>query len=145
MIKQLGTRTPVRCGNGSITRPKLRSLLWLTTLALIVAVQTIGVGAASPQAPHKGGTLIYAENFGSFDSFIPVISPAEIVDDEAQVLLFRPLLWIGQKASIEYGRSIAKSITVSKNDTPIRYSCVAPISGRTARRSPPPTSRSAST
>ncbi len=84
---------------------------------LLLAGQAGVAGSAAAAAPQRGGTLIYAENFGSFDSFIPVVSPAEIVDDEAQVLLYRPLLWIGQKASIEYDRSIARSITVSKDLT----------------------------
>jgi peptide/nickel transport system substrate-binding protein len=100
-----------------IARIAHRSLRWLAALALIGAGQAAGVRAAASHAPRMGGTLIYAENFGSFDSFIPVVSPAEIVDDEAQVLLFRPLLWIGQQASIEYDRSIARSISVSKDET----------------------------
>ena len=94
-----------------------RFLLWFATLALLSTYQLAGVRAAASPAPHKGGTLIYAENFGSFDSFIPVVSPAEIVDDEAQVLLFRPLLWIDQKVSIDYSRSIATSIDVSADHT----------------------------
>jgi peptide/nickel transport system substrate-binding protein len=96
---------------------KQRSLRWLAALALIGAGQAAGARAAASQAPQKGGTLIYAENFGAFDSFIPIVSPAEIVDDEAQVMLFRPLLWISQKVSIQWDRSIAKSIAVSKDQT----------------------------
>jgi peptide/nickel transport system substrate-binding protein len=84
---------------------------------LLLAGQAGAAGHAAAASPQSGGTLIYAENFGSFDSFIPVVSPAEIVDDEAQVLLYRPLLWIGQDASIEYDRSIAQSISVSKDLT----------------------------
>jgi peptide/nickel transport system substrate-binding protein len=92
-------------------------LRWVLAGGLLLAGQATSIRHAAADTPRRGGTLIYAENFGAFDSFIPVISPAEIVDDEAQVLLFRPLLWIGQKASIEYGRSIAKSISVSKDLT----------------------------
>jgi len=44
-----------------------------------------------------------------------VLSPTSIMDDGAQVLLYRPLFWIGQNARIDYSRSIATSITVSAN------------------------------
>ena len=112
-----GRRASSRVENRSSTRVKHRYLRWLAALALIGAGQAAGVRAAASSAPQKGGTLIYAENFGAFDSFIPIVSPAEIVDDEAQVLLFRPLLWIGQKVSIEWDRSLARSIAVSTDHT----------------------------
>jgi len=64
-----------------------------------------------------GGTVIWGENNGAFDSFIPIVSQAEIVDDEAQAVLFRPLLWVNQKVSIDYSRSLATSIAASNQNT----------------------------
>jgi peptide/nickel transport system substrate-binding protein len=116
-MNQPGTRDSSTLRARTSGRVSQRALRWLAALALIGASQVAGAHAATSHAPTTGGTLIYAENFGAFDSFIPVVSPAEIVDDEAQVLLFRPLLWIGQQASIEWDRSIAKSISVSKDQT----------------------------
>jgi ABC-type transport system substrate-binding protein len=131
-------------GNG----PAKGARRWLrlaVASGLLLAGQAASSTHAAADTPRRGGTLIYAENFGAFDSFIPVVSPAEIVDDEAQVLLFRPLLWIGQQASIEYDRSIAKSISVSKDLTTYTVLMRNDYNCRTARRSPPPTCSIAST
>jgi len=85
-------------------------------LALLLAGQVPTTHGATPRGPQSGGTLIYGTT-QNIDSFIPVLSPTSILDDEAQVLLYRPLLWIGQKVSIEYDRSIGTSIAVSRNNT----------------------------
>ena len=73
-------------------------------------------GRAVAQRPHAGGTVIFGFN-QPIDSFIPVFSPTSIMDDGAQVLLFRPLFWIGQNVSIDYSRSIGTGITVSPDNT----------------------------
>lgn len=116
-MKQLTPTTPSRFIQTLLIRRRLRFVILTLALVLTGIVQVAGARAAGTVASRQGGTLIYAENFGSFDSFIPVLSPAVIVDDEAQVLVFRPLLWIDQKVSIDYSRSIAKSISVTNGDT----------------------------
>ncbi|MGH2409346.1 MAG: ABC transporter substrate-binding protein, partial [Chloroflexota bacterium] len=116
MMDQHGTGGSSRIRN-SWAQFAARASRWLLVLGVILASQATGARAAASHGPQRGGTIIWAERNGSFDSFIPIISPAEIVDDEAQVLLFRPLLWIGQKVAIQWDRSIAKSIAVSANQT----------------------------
>lgn len=95
------------------TRSGLRGMM---ALALLCAGQVSATQAAAPNGPQRGGTLIYGTT-QNIDSFIPVLSPTSILDDEAQVLLYRPLLWIGQHVSIDYSRSIATSITVGAHNT----------------------------
>src|SRR5438093_13604121 len=85
---------------------------WLVLLVVIVAGNALTVRAQNTSGPQQGGTLIYSEP-QPVNSFMPVLSPASILDDEVEVLLYRPLLWIGQKVTIQMDRSIADSIRVS--------------------------------
>ena len=89
---------------------------WLVLLAVIVAGNALPAHAQNASGPQQGGTLIYSEP-QPVNSLMPVLSPASILDDEVEVLLYRPLLWIGQKVTIEMDRSIADSIRVSGNNT----------------------------
>ncbi len=94
------------------------ALRWLLVVAALLTGTTMTAGARSSAGPQMGGTLIYAPPVPSaVDSFIPVMSTASILDDEVEVLLYRPLLWIGQHVTIEMDRSIADSISVSANNT----------------------------
>src|SRR5579884_1969496 len=116
-MNQPGTRdasnVETRTTRSGVTQ---RALRWLAALTLIGAGQVAGVRAAASRAPQSGGTVIFGYN-QPIDSFIPVLSPTSIMDDGAQVLLYRPLLWIGQNVSIDYSRSIATGIAVSNNNT----------------------------
>ncbi len=94
-----------------------RSWRWLAALALLPLSQTVAPHSANAATPQMGGTIIWGENNGPFDSFIPIVSQAEIVDDEAQAYIFQPLLWVNQKVSIDYSQSIAKAVAASANDT----------------------------
>ena len=62
--------------------------------SLLIASQT---GATRAAGPRTGGTIVYGIT-QNIDSFIPVVSPTSILDDEAQVLLYRPLFYIGPSA-----------------------------------------------
>jgi peptide/nickel transport system substrate-binding protein len=85
-------------------------------ISLLLAGSLTNVTARTSHAPQNGGTVIFGYT-QLIDSFIPVLSPTSIMDDGAQVLLYRPLLWIGQNVSIDYSRSIATGIAVSNNNT----------------------------
>ncbi|HZS90738.1 MAG TPA: peptide ABC transporter substrate-binding protein [Chloroflexota bacterium] len=85
-------------------------------ISLLLAGSATNAGARTTHAPQSGGTVIFGYT-QEIDSFIPVLSPTSIMDDGAQVLLYRPLLWIGQNVSIDYSRSIATGIAVSNNNT----------------------------
>ncbi len=91
-------------------------LRWLLLLGMVFASSALTAQAKSTRAPRSGGTVIFGYE-QEIDSFIPVLSPTSIMDDGAQVLLYRPLLWIGQNVSIDYSRSIATGISVSHNNT----------------------------
>lgn len=92
------------------------ALRYLLLLALIFTGSALTANARSVSAPRSGGTVIFGYE-QEIDSFIPVLSPTSIMDDGAQVLLYRPLLWIGQNVSIDYSQSIATNVAVSSNDT----------------------------
>jgi len=81
--------------------------------SLLVASQT---GATRAAGPRSGGTIVYGIT-QNIDSFIPVVSPTSILDDEAQVLLYRPLFYIGRDVSVDYGESIGTKVTASANNT----------------------------
>jgi peptide/nickel transport system substrate-binding protein len=89
---------------------------WLVLIVIIFAGNAITARAQNTSGPQRGGTLIYSEP-QPVNSFMPVLSPASILDDEVEVLLYRPLLWISQKVTIEMDRSIADAISVSGNNT----------------------------
>jgi peptide/nickel transport system substrate-binding protein len=89
---------------------------WLVLIVIVFAGNAITARAQNTSGPQRGGTLIYSEP-QPVNSFMPVLSPASILDDEVEVLLYRPLLWIGQKVTIEMDRSIADAISVSSNNT----------------------------
>jgi peptide/nickel transport system substrate-binding protein len=89
---------------------------WLVLIVVVFASNAITARAQNTSGPQRGGTLIYSEP-QPVNSFMPVLSPASILDDEVEVLLYRPLLWIGQKVTIEMDRSIADAISVSGNNT----------------------------
>ncbi|APZ44148.1 peptide ABC transporter substrate-binding protein [Acidihalobacter ferrooxydans] len=50
-------------------------------------------------------------------SFLPVFNNDSINDFQAQIQLYQPVLWIGNNLKIDWSRSIAKSVEVSKNRT----------------------------
>ena len=84
--------------------------------AVLLAGQTAAAGATRAAGPQTGGTIVYGIT-QNIDSFIPVISPTSILDDEAQVLLYRPLFYIGRDVSVDYGQSIGTKVTASANNT----------------------------
>src|SRR5690242_10933337 len=94
---------PLSSHSHSIARPaasRSTRLLSLWLVAGLLAVQATNVRATTTHAPKTGGTVIFGYT-QEIDSFIPVLSPTSIMDDGAQVLLYRPLLWIGQHVSID--------------------------------------------
>jgi peptide/nickel transport system substrate-binding protein len=92
------------------------TLCGLLVVGLVLVGQGSGARAAVPHAPQTGGTVIFGYT-QLIDGLIPVLSRTSIMDDGAQVLLYRPLLWIGQNVKIDYSRSIATRISVSNNKT----------------------------
>lgn len=115
----VGKSLPRTISSHSTSRPaagRATRLLSMLLVAGLLAVQASNVRATTAHAPKTGGTVIFGYT-QEIDSFIPVLSPTSIMDDGAQVLLYRPLLWIGQNVSIDYSRSIATGITVSNHNT----------------------------
>jgi peptide/nickel transport system substrate-binding protein len=113
-----------RPGTDELSRHKLPAISrikrgWrlFAALALLPLSQTMAPHSANAAGPQMGGTVIWGENNGPFDSFIPIVSQAEIVDDEAQAYIFQPLLWVNQKVTIDYSQSIAKSVAASANNS----------------------------
>ncbi len=99
----------------SLARPA-GALRWLALAAIVFVGSAAGAYTGSAANPRSGGTVIFGYN-QPIDSFIPVLSPTSIMDDGAQVLLYRPLFWIGQNVGVDYSRSIATGVTVSHNNT----------------------------
>ncbi len=115
--RDLSTTDTIKTNYGPTRRHGILGAVFSGTLALALLLmsQAPATNAATARGPVTGGTVIYGTT-GSIDSFVPVLSPTSILDDEAQVLLYRPLFWIGQKVGIEYDRSIGTSIAVSGNN-----------------------------
>ncbi|MDX5936333.1 peptide ABC transporter substrate-binding protein [Acidithiobacillus thiooxidans] len=52
---------------------------------------------------------------GEVNSLLPVVNNNSLSDGQIYTLMFRPLLWVGTNIKINWKKSIAKSIHISKN------------------------------
>jgi peptide/nickel transport system substrate-binding protein len=83
---------------------------------LLLAGQTAAARGVHAAGPQMGGTIVYGIT-QNIDSFMPVLSPTSILDDEVEVLLYRPLFYIGRDVSVNYAESIGTGVAASAGNT----------------------------
>jgi peptide/nickel transport system substrate-binding protein len=95
------------------TRRLVRPLM---VMLLLLAGQTAAAQGGHAAGPRMGGTIVYGIG-QNIDSFMPVLSPTSILDDQVEVLLYRPLFYIGRNVSVDYNESIGTKVAASANNT----------------------------